>query len=53
VTHPRTVRGWQDAGLARTHNKIRRQLMSMLDIAMGVGLVVLVVLIVLRKKSRG
>ena len=31
----------------------RRQLMSPLDIAMAVGVVVLVVLIVLRKKSKG
>jgi hypothetical protein len=31
----------------------RRQHMSMLDIAMAVGVVVLVVLIILRKKGRG
>jgi hypothetical protein len=31
----------------------RRQLMSILDIAMAAGVVVLVVLIILRKKGRG
>jgi hypothetical protein len=43
------------AGLrAGATTRFRRQLiMSMLDIAMAAGLVVLVVLIVLRKKNRG
>jgi hypothetical protein len=31
----------------------RRQLMSVLDIAMAVGVIVLVVLIILRKKGKG
>ena len=41
-------------GLAAPTTRLRRQLiMSMLDIAMAAGLVVLVVLIVLRKKNKG
>jgi hypothetical protein len=41
------------ARVARPEHLTRRQHMSMLDIAMAVGVIVLVVLIILRGKSKG
>ena len=52
---PGAVRGWRGQGAWHNHTtRFRRQLiMSMLDIAMAAGVVVLVVLIILRKKNKG